>query len=319
MITFIWFLFQKHLSEIICIILLSFVLAWLSGFQILIITIPLILIPAFGILTITNNGHENIKYILLLIITGALLCLFCEFFYVDDIFGFPYHRMNTLLKIYTEVWIFFGIASACSLYFILRDFSFPSIFKNRYNTIKTIWLLMVIFLIVASTISPLAMSLSLTNGKNTLYGKPPDLDTLNGLDYLMEERPWDMSAIAWIEENIDGNHIILEAPGKCYTYSSRVSALTGLSTVIGWTSHELTWRGHGSQVNIRKDDTDLIYNTTDNNNAIKLLEKYNVDFIFIGELEKEKYSNDGLQKFSGYPEYYMLIYENECVSIYEVI
>jgi len=62
----------------------------------------------------------------------------------------------------------------------------------------------------------------------------------------------------------------------------------------------------------------LIYNTTDNNNAIELLEKYNVDFIFIGELEIEKYSDDGLQKFSDHPEYYMLIYENEGVSIYEV-
>lgn len=317
MVTFMWFLFQKHLSEIIGIILLSFILAWLSGFQILIIMIPLILISAFGIVTVANNGHENIKYILLLIITGALLCLFCEFFYVNDAYGFPYHRMNTLLKIYAEIWIFFGIASACSLHFILRDFSFSSIFKNRYNTIKTIWVLTVIFLIVASTISPLAMSLTLTNGKKILYGKPPDLNTLNGLDYLVEERPWDMSAIAWIEENIDGNHIILEAPGDAYTYSSRVSALTGLSTVIGWISHERAWRGYESQGNIRRDDTDLIYNTTDNNNAIELLEKYNVEFIFIGELEIEKYSDDGLQKFSDHPEYYMLIYENEGVSIYE--
>jgi uncharacterized membrane protein len=161
------------------------------------------------------------------------------------------------------------------------------------------------------------MSLTLTNGKKILYGKPPDLNTLNGLDYLLEERPWDMNAIAWIEENIDGNHIILEAPGDAYTYSSRVSALTGLSTVIGWISHERTWRGYESQGNIRRDDTDLIYNTTDNNNAIELLEKYNVEFIFIGELEKEKYSDDGLQKFSDHPEYYMLIYENEGVSIYE--
>ncbi|MFV9631581.1 MAG: hypothetical protein ACNYWM_11000 [Methanosarcinales archaeon] len=61
----------------------------------------------------------------------------------------------------------------------------------------------------------------------------------------------------------------------------------------------------------------MIYNTTDNNNAIELLEKYNVEFIFIGELEIEKYSDDGLQKFSDHPEYYMLIYENEGVSIYE--
>ena len=50
----------------------------------------------------------------------------------------------------------------------------------------------------------------------------------------------DYDAIKWIQENLSGTPIILEASSddSSYSYISRVSANTGLPTVIGWARHE---------------------------------------------------------------------------------
>ena len=76
----------------------------------------------------------------------------------------------------------------------------------------------------------------------------------------------------------------------------------------------------------------MIYNTGDNSQALELIEKYDVKYIYIGNWEKatfdlqygwywpkQNYSSEGLGKFAEYTGDYALIYENESVLIYEVI
>ena len=316
--TLMWFLMRNDPKTMAGIVLLSFLLAWISGFHILIIIIPIILVSVIGMQKALDGKSENLSFVLLLALTGTLLVLFCDLFYISDSYTRPHHRMNTVMKIYLEIWIFLAIASANALYFILKDSSMVSSFGKKFSKAKAVWVIMLIALIIASLISPLAMSLTLSGGKETMYGKTPSFDTLNGLDYLFNEYPWDLIAIDWIDKNIDGSHTVLEAPGDAYTYSSRVSSLTGLSTVIGWRSHEQMWRGIWSGVGTRQDDTDYIFNSKCNEKTLELLEKYDVEYIYIGELEREKYSKAGLQKFEVHTESYELVYENEDVSIYNV-
>ncbi len=78
------------------------------------------------------------------------------------------------------------------------------------------------------------------------------------------------------------------------------------------------WRGIWSEGGTRQDDTDHIYNSEYNEKTLELLEKYDVEYIYIGELEREKYSKAGLQKFEVHTESYELVYENYGVSIYSV-
>jgi YYY domain-containing protein len=316
--TLMWFLMRNDPKTMAWIVLLSFLLAWISGFHILIIVIPIILASVIGMQKALEGKSDNLSFVLLLAVTGTLLVLFCDLFYISDSYAKPYHRMNTVMKIYLEIWIFLGIASANALYFILRDSSMVSSFKKKFSKAKAVWVIILISLIIASVISPLAMSLTLSGGKETLYGKTPSFDTLNGLDYLFNEYPWDLIAIDWIDKNIDGSHTVVESPGDAYTYSSRVSSLTGLSTVIGWRSHEQMWRGIWSGVGTRQDDANHIFNSECNEKTLELLEKYDVEYIYIGELEREKYSKAGLQKFEVHPESYELVYENSGVSIYSV-
>lgn len=311
---FMLWVFPHDRIKIAVIIAMAFGAAWLFGLQTLIILIPFLAVSSTGMIQNMKMRSDESAFILLLVITGSILVLFCDIVYIRDIYGAPYQRMNTILKIYLEVWIFWGIAASSSLYFIMKKP--PSYIKHRFK--KSIWVTLTVLLILASLISPLGMAMTLTGSNGSLYGEHPDTGTLNGLEYLASESPYDMKAIEWIEKNITGSHVMVEAPGYAFTYSSRISALTGLPTIIGWTTHERVWRGVWSDTELRKDETDLIFSSEDNDKALKILEKYRAEYIYIGEIEKERYPQEGLKKFSDHPEHYKLVYENEQVNIYKV-
>ena len=66
---------------------------------------------------------------------------------------------------------------------------------------------------------------------------------LDGMEYMKELDRGDYNAIQWMQENIEGTPVVLEASedDSSYSYTSRVSANTGLPTVIGWARHERFW------------------------------------------------------------------------------
>jgi len=119
--------------------------------------------------------------------------------------------------------------------------------------------------------------------------------SLDGIDYMKTAREQDYNAIKWINDNIRTSGTILEKPGKSFSYESRVSANTGLPTVIGWQGHEYTLRLIWYQE--RTNDVDTIYQTLENEKALSLLKKYNVSYVYIGLLERSAYPEDGLKKF----------------------
>ena len=112
--------------------------------------------------------------------------------------------------------------------------------------------------------------------------------------------------------------MILEARQGYFDHVYRISAFTGLPTVIGWEHCEITWGRTWGEVGERNGDVDMIYNTLDNDQAMALLKKYDVKYVYIGAGEREAYESEGLQKFAGHPEDYDPIYEDEGVTIYEV-
>jgi len=69
----------------------------------------------------------------------------------------------------------------------------------------------------------------------------------------------------------------------------------------------------------RDTDVDTIYQTTDAEEAIALLSRYNVEYIYVGTLERESYETEGLLKFASHPETYDPVYEKKDVTIYQVL
>ena len=222
----------------------------------------------------------------------------------------PWPRFNTIMKLHLEVWVMWGIASAYAVYYIMKHRG-----ESRLKRIAGItWSAALVFMVFASLIHPIASTTSWTSG-TTFFGTSTR-GTLDGTAYVSKTNIDDYRAIQWMNNNITGNEIILETPGGAYEYNSRVSTMTGLPTVIGWRSHEQVWGRSRDRIDERARDVDTIYSTTDMNRSIKLLKKYNVQYVYIGDVEKDKYPKPGLQKFND-EEFFEPVY-NEGTKVYKV-
>ena len=149
------------------------------------------------------------------------------------------------------------------------------------------------------------------------------IPTLNGEAFIRAWYPGDAEAIAWINENIAGSPVILEA-AEPYSFSwfARVSVYTGLPDVLGWPDHVAEQRD-SEQVLSRMVDVGIIYSTPDPNQANQLLRYYHVHYIYVGELEREAYatqSTTGLDKFDRMVGSSLrVVYRHDGVTIYEVL
>ncbi len=278
--------------------------AFLLDFQLILLLIPLLLVPLYCIFK--AQPKQETEFMLLLVFVGALLILFCEVFFIND--AMPVERFNTVMKLHLSAWILLGIASA---YGVFR------VFNASKGKLKVIWVALLLVLVIVCLIQPVGQTIGWASGKRTYFGL--NRGTLDGAAYVNMIAPGDYEAIKWINENIAGQPVILEAPGGAYQFTSHISTMTGLPTVIGWLTHEVMWRNSWDAVSGRESGADTIYQTTDNEEALSLLGKYDVEYIYIGYLEKQRYEEEGLRKFAEYPEEYELVYENQGVKIYQVM
>lgn len=280
-------------------------ISFLTDFQLLLTLIPLILVPLYCIWK--ARGQNEAGFIMLFILIGALIALFCEVFFIADSLPSPWERFNTVMKFYLPLWVFLGIASAYGIFWVL---------ENTKGKIKVFWIVLLIVLVLASIIQPVGQTVGWTSSQRDYFGI--GRGTLDGVAYVKTLAPDDYEAIQWIDLNIKGQPVILEAPGEAYDFSSHVATMTGLPTVIGWLTHEVMWRGSWDMVSGRDTETDSIYNAPGSDESLALLRKYNVEYIFIGKVEKERYSLDSLAEFASHIERYALVYQNQDVEIYQV-
>lgn len=217
---------------------------------------------------------------------GIFLILIPEFFYIKDIY--PAHfRANTMFKLGYQAFIMMSLASAYTL-FRLRTF----------NGKKHIVLfILYVFPMLLVSVYPLMAFPSYYPGtwQIATYQKPP---TIDGSLWLLNQYPQDKEIIDYINENIPGQPVILEAQGDSYTDHNRVSAYTGTPTIAGWWVHEWLWRGKPEVVGNRIPDITTIYESEDINVTKELLRKYRVSYVVISQLEKDKYPNLKADKFN---------------------
>jgi uncharacterized membrane protein len=122
---------------------------------------------------------------------------------------------------------------------------------------------------------------------------------LDGERWLLNETKLsqDKEIIDYFRYNVEGQPVILEAQGDSYTDYNRVSAYTGLPTVAGWWVHQWLWRGDSEVVGRRVPDIEQIYQSDNIDLTLRLLQKYQVTYVIISELEREKYTAINEQKF----------------------
>lgn len=225
-----------------------------------------------------ENKHKNSQFILLLALLASLLVLAPEYIYLRDQFG---TRMNTIFKFYYQAWILWSLAAAYGAAKLLRKL------RDAWTWAAGIG---ISFVILAGLVYPFYGLLSKTNGFQ------PEKWTLDSAAYA-QNNPDEAAALIWLQNAPDG--ILLEAVGGSYTGYARISTLSGYPTVLGWPGHEAQWRGGYEEMGSRQTDIETIYTATDWVTTQTLLEKYQVDYVFVGQLEGNTYLvNEG--KFQRY-------------------
>jgi uncharacterized membrane protein len=139
--------------------------------------------------------------------------------------------------------------------------------------------------------------------------------SLDGTRYIERHRRDDYEAIQWLRAHAEPGAVLLEATGGSYSEHNWVSAHTGIPTVLGWGGHELQWRGNYDEAGRREPDIAAIYQSVDSNKTKSLLAKYDIDYVYVGRLERSKYhlSSATMRKFDRLME---RVFENSGVIIY---
>ena len=234
-------------------------------------------------------------------------------------------RMNTVFKFYLQAWVLMGIASAYLLW--RMDFG-RALFRGRRLPMAA-WLGALAIIVVASSMYTVGGTRDRLRDRFEVLPM-----TLNGLAFMeraeytfdrgsaREDLQGEYDAIQWLRSDaVQGSPVVLEGHGELYrSLHTRVAIYTGLPTVIGWDNHQSQQRGYGPTVQDRLADVQRIYSTTNTEDALRLMKEYDVDYIYVGDIERHYYPERGLDKFRRMVGTELeLAYSNPSVEIYRVI
>jgi len=132
--------------------------------------------------------------------------------------------------------------------------------------------------------------------------------------------PDDFNAINWLLDNVTGSPVIIEGIAPLYHWRSRVANYTGLPAVMGWDWHQKQQRGEfGYMVDERERDVNTFFTSTDPAAAKRILDKYRVQYVYVGGQERAYYPSSGIDKFPGMVGTSLdQVYQDGAVTIYRV-
>jgi YYY domain-containing protein len=299
-----------------------------KGVSILWLALPL---AAWAALLIFRPGQPDAKRLVLFMVgTGLLLTMIVEIIVMGGDIG----RMNTVFKIYYQAWVLLGLSAAAAFGFLLNEL------RKWTHRWRVAWQLAAVALTVGAALFLLMGGLGKIQDRMA-PAAPHTLDSMTYMNYATyNERGTDLNlsadyrAIVWMQDNVEGSPVIVEAPsaGIQYEWLNRFSIYTGLPDVVGWEWHQEQQRLMFTEtVRARGMEEDNFYATTDLPATLDFIHKYNVRYIIVGQLERAKYmpggfSNlvpedgvDGLLKFEAFNgKYWYSVYRDGSTVIYEV-
>jgi uncharacterized membrane protein len=275
-------------------------------------------VAAWAALLLLRPDLPDVKrFVLFLIGTALLITIVVEVVVVTGDIG----RQNTIFKFYMQAWLMLAVSAGAAFAWTL-----PAFFEWLPGW-RVFWQTAMIFLISGAAL----FTVSGTAGKirdRWIIEAPRTLDSMTYMNYAhyddFGERldlSEDYKAIRWMQDNVKGSPVIVEA-SNCieYHWCTRFTVYTGLPGVIGWNWHQRQQRVFTSTwVEDRVAEVAEFYNTVDVRSARAFLEKYNVRYIVVGQLERAAYDFKGIAKFDLYDEqYWNEVYSDGQTTIYEV-
>ena len=226
----------------------------------------------------------------LLFLCGALLVMIPEVIMVRDIYGLDFARANTMFKLTFRAQTLMLIAAFAVL---------APVVMRGWQWVGTG------MIAGAMLIAPLAYLPHIAT--------PPDKITkLDGLAFLGPER----GLVAFAERlALAPGEAIIEASGLSFDESARVSALTGLPTVIGWSGHQWLWRNDFERVQRRAKDVERFYTQASQADRCQIIRRYGIRYVILGLIERSIYPDINEQAIR---ELGVTIYDTENASIVQI-
>lgn len=275
-------------------------------------------LAVWALVLIFRPGQAPAKrFILFLIGSGFVLTLVVELIVLVGDIG----RMNTVFKFYLQAWTMLSLSAA---------FAFIMVFPRRSEWpgwLNKTWQVIVSVLIFCAALFPLLAGADKIRDRISAVAP----HTLDGAAYMATSEfndngviidlNQDYEGIQWMQKNIKGSPVIVEANTVEYRWGTRYTIYTGLPGVVGWNWHQRQQRAvlASTTVTDRVDEIKKFYETTNIDEARAFLAKYNVRYMVVGQLENLYYPGPGLLKFienSG--KLWDPVFQNETTTIYEV-
>jgi YYY domain-containing protein len=270
-----------------------------------------------GLLLLRPDQPDTKRLALFWVGTALLITIVVELFTVRGDIG----RMNTIFKFYLQAWTLLSVSCGAAFVWILADLRiWRPRWRNTWQTVLTILFAGAALYTVAATTDKVSDRIN-----------PRAPHTLDSMTYMAYSEYWDTNtmdlsqdyrAIRWMQDNIKGSPVIVEANCPEYRWCSRFTIYTGLPGVVGWNWHQRQQRALGppTLVTDRVDAIGEFYNTTDTSFVKDFLAKYDVRYIVVGQVEGNYYEDAGLRKFEQYDgTLWKEIYRDMQTVIYEVL
>lgn len=229
----------------------------------------------FSVITEGKGGYK--LPIRTLVITVFLLILIPELVYAKDIY--PDHpRANTMFKLTYQASVMIGLLLG-SLMGKLFDGE-----KKLYWWWRSFAIVVISFIFVGTLIFP-------AEAFPNFYANFEKYQGLDGETWMKQKMSDRYKVIEYLKENMDGRNL-MEAVGDSYTNYNAIPVFTGIPAVQGWRVHEWLWRNGYDSVAVREADVQNFYEHTNQEFRNKILAKYNIGWIVVGEDERNMYTID---------------------------
>ncbi len=233
------------------------------------------------------------------------LIIFPEIFYFKDIYTtFP--RANTMFKLVFQGFMLLGIL--LSLFFSLvlfeknentqffawRIIDFRQLFANKKKKLFLFKIRLRKFLLFYFPISFFLFFSTIVypySAYRNYYGGLRNYQGLDGLTWFARKYPEDFVLMNYLKKNEKSQVNIVEAVGESYSEFARISAFSGMPTILGWRVHEWLWRAGWDKPAQRTGEVEKIYTDPTSVAAGSYLSKYKIKYIVIGNKEREAYKN----------------------------
>ncbi len=271
-------------------------------------------------LTASDSGF---RFGMLVTALGSIILFGVEIIYIRDVFEGLSARMNTVFKFYYQVWLLWSILAPVALWWVWMQ-------ANGWRRlVASLVSAGTLLLLTGAFIYPWLVVRDIAQGPLIgLNGYTPREQTAAGA-----------AAIAWLRRHAPAGSVVLEAVaveneaavaagreaprcGGSYNWQGfgGVAAASGFPTVLGWVGHEMQWRGGDpkalAELGPRCIAVDTIYRSGDLNRIRSLIEQYDIDYIYVGGLERERYPTESLAILAQVGN---IVFAQDEVVIYRVV